>query len=449
MRAAARAISIKSVVEKPIGLFGGRADPESVDRLTHGRIAAQPFLKEVGEKCNCKIKYIIDTHSVAILPKPIRSKKDSQYLPALTGLRFLLGLWVIVHHLTGSGMLLDQWNRTLPVPVQSILRGGYLAVQSFFLLSGFVLAQSYATTKWNRKTLTRFAMARIARIYPVYLFSLVLISYFVVEFLLRPGRSAGEKAAVVGDYAFVLQGWTGSLAVGWNTPAWSLSCEFFFYICFPLLFLWLGRGSLKRIVAALGACFAIPILLAHTGVPEIWKPIHHLADFVAGIAASRIYGAWAGAGMGSRLSKRIGFWLVALALPAGAWFIINPQVLDGTVMNLNTVLRPLNVALLIGLAAGEGLVARVLSSDVAGYLGKASYSMYILHIPLLWWFSRYTTFRYGPTPPAWIGFLFVAMVIGFSIGAFEWVETPANRWIRDWTASRLQAATPAAMRAAA
>jgi peptidoglycan/LPS O-acetylase OafA/YrhL len=371
---------------------------------------------------------------------------DSQYLPALTGLRFLLGMWVILHHLTSRGMLLDQWSQTLPFAVQSIFRGGYLAVQTFFLLSGFVLAQSYATTHWNRMSLTRFAVARFARIYPAYLLSLVLVSWFVFEFLLKPGRSAAQKAAVVGDYAFVLQGWTGSLNVGWNTPAWSLSCEFFFYLCFPLLFLWLGRVGLPRIFAALGACFVVPVVLAQAGVPGIWKPIHHLSDFVAGIAAARIYGALVQSG---KATKRLGFRLSAAALVAGPAFIINPHVLDGTMMNLNTVLRPLNVALLIGLAMGGGFVVRLLSTGAAGYMGKVSYSMYILHIPLLWWFSRYTFFRYGATPPPWTGFLFMAAVIGVSIAAFEFVEAPANRWIRDWSASRLQPARPSVMRAAA
>jgi peptidoglycan/LPS O-acetylase OafA/YrhL len=352
---------------------------------------------------------------------------------------------VILHHLTGKNMLLDQWNQTLPFAAQSILRGGYLAVQTFFLLSGFVLAQSYATTKWTRHTLKRFAVARFARIYPAYLLSLVLISWFAFKFLLKPERSMAQKAAVLGDYAFVLQGWTGSLNVGWNTPAWSLSCEFFFYLCFPLLFLWLGRGRLTRILPALGACFVIPILLAHAGVPRVWKPIHHLSDFAAGIAAARIYCVLPRSGA----MRRLGFWLSTGAMAAGAAFIVYPHVLDSTVMNLNTVLRPLNVALLIGLATGGGFVVRLLSTDLAGYLGKASYSMYILHIPLLWWFSQYTYFRFGTAPPAWTGFLFMALVIGVSIAALEFVEAPANRWIRDWSSPRLQPAQPSAMPAAA
>jgi peptidoglycan/LPS O-acetylase OafA/YrhL len=345
-------------------------------------------------------------------------------------------------------MLLDQWSRTLPPALQSLLHGGYLAVQSFFLLSGFVLARTYANTHWNRRSLTRFALARFARIYPAYLLSLVLISWFAVEFLLGSTRSLTQKATVLTDYAFVLQGWTGSLNVGWNTPAWSLSCEFFFYLCFPLLFFWLGRGSLIRVLPTLAASFVVPLMLARVGVPAVWKPVHHLSDFVAGIATARIYAALIEPHIRSRAARHLGFWCSAGALSLGAAFIIYPHVLDGTIMTLNTILRPLNVLLLIGLATEGSLIARVLSTSVAGYLGKVSYSMYILHIPLLWWFSRYTFFRWGTAPPAWTGFVFIAAVIGVSAAAFEYVEMPANQWIRDWTASRLKR-EPAAMLAAA
>ena len=386
---------------------------------------------------NCKINYITSLRQVP---------KDSQYLPALTGLRFFLGLWVILHHLTGKGDLLDQWNQTLPAAMQSILRGGYLAVQSFFVLSGFVLARTYLNTNWNRRSLTRFAIARFARIYPAYLLSLAIVAWFAFQFLLKPGRTIADKTFVLTDYAFVLQGWTGSLNVGWNTPAWSLSCEFFFYLCFPALFIWLGKGGMARIYAVFAASLVVPILLARVGVPQMLKPIHHLADFVAGIAAARFYGAL----VQSRCSvKRPGFLLTVFALAGGATIITHPHWLDGTVMALSTVLRPLNVALLIGLARGGGFIARMLSMNVAGYLGKVSYSMYILHIPLLWWYSRYTTFRWGTAAPAWTGLLFVAVVIGVSIAAFEYVEDPANRWIREWTAARLNPARPAVLRAAA
>ncbi len=126
---------------------------------------------------------------------------------------------------------------------------------------------------------------------------------------------------MLGDYALLLQGWTGSLSVGWNTPAWSLSCEFFFYLCFPLLFLWLRGGRMGRTLLALGGSLVTPILLAHAGVPTNWKPIHHLSDFLAGIAAAGIYNAIARSGFAP---KWLGTAMYLSALTAGAAFIIYP-----------------------------------------------------------------------------------------------------------------------------
>jgi peptidoglycan/LPS O-acetylase OafA/YrhL len=169
-------------------------------------------------------------------PQPAPRARRSvagDYLPALTGLRFWLAVWVILHHICGRGMLLEPWANGLPAPALQLIRGGYLAVQTFFILSGFVLARTYAHVKWNRRTLGRFFTARFARIYPVYFVSLVVVSPFIIEMLTQPVWTVAQRASLLTNYLFVLQGWTGSLGVGWNTPAWSLSCEFFFYLWFP------------------------------------------------------------------------------------------------------------------------------------------------------------------------------------------------------------------------
>ena len=120
--------------------------------------------------------------------------------------------------------MLENWTNTLPFAAQSLVHGGYLAVQTFFLLSGFVLARTYTEAEWSGKDLLRYGAARLARIYPVYLLSLVVVSPFIWETMSSAGVEPGRKAALLTDYVLVLQGWTGGLGVGWNTPAWSLSC---------------------------------------------------------------------------------------------------------------------------------------------------------------------------------------------------------------------------------
>lgn len=366
---------------------------------------------------------------VPVRAATVRAKApQTTYLPALTGLRFFLALWVILHHLTGKGMMLEMWERQMPHAAQSLIRGGYLAVQTFFILSGFVLARSYSSARWNGRNLIRFSVARFARIYPVYLFSLLVVSRFMLESLSRPGRTTGQKAVLLGDYGLVLQGWTGALGVGWNTPAWSLSCEFFFYLCFPLLLVWMRNVKWPGLVGALGISIVVPVALAHAGVPSVWKPLFHLSDFLAGIAAAGLYG-WVGGASGRRMRGR-GFLLYVPALAAGAALIVYPTVLRGTMIDLNTALRPVNVALLIGLGLEGGIIARGLATGAAEYLGKVSYSMYVLHVPLLWWYTRYAFHRMGTPPYTGTALVYLTGVILISIAVFEMVESPANRWIR-------------------
>ena len=352
----------------------------------------------------------------------------------------MLALWVILHHLSGKGMMLESFTNTLPLAAQSLVHGGYLAVQSFFLLSGFVLARNYTDAKWGGKDLLRYGAARLARIYPVYLLSLLVVSPFIWETMSSAGVEPGRKAALLTDYVFVLQGWTGGLGVGWNTPAWSLSCEFFFYLFFPLVFPLLRTAGRRVVVLALAVSVVTPILLAHADVPWAWQPIHHFSDFLAGIAAARLYDFLA-----PRMQRR-GAWLYLPAIAAGVFLIVYPQVMDGTYGDLKTGLRPLNVLALTGFALGGGLTARLLSTAAADYLGKISYSMYILHIPVLWWYGRWalhgSVFGMLHIPRVGAALLYLGLVVAAAGLSFRWVEMPANQWIRRFVASRLAFGRP-------
>jgi peptidoglycan/LPS O-acetylase OafA/YrhL len=366
-----------------------------------------------------------------------------EYLPALTGLRFVLAAWVVLHHLAGPGMMLGGAISALPAPLRALTTGGYVAVQTFFLLSGFVLARSYAATHWNRSSLIRYWAARFARIYPTYLLSLVIVAYFIGRFLGRPTVSAANKTSALFDYAFLLQGWwRNGGGPGWNTPAWSLSCELFFYLCLPAVLPVIWRAGPRLLAGIVALSFVAPVILAHLNVPSYWKPVHHFADFTMGIAAARLF---------QRLELRPGrrhlaerLYLPAMA--AGAFLIAWPQLLRGTYLDLNSALRPLNAVALIGLALGGGAVAKVLSSRAVDYLGQASYSMYILHVPLLWWYGNGGVKRFH-LPPGIAALVFGGIVIAAAVLSYELVEKPANRWIRNWTARKL--APAAELRAAA
>ncbi len=349
----------------------------------------------------------------------------------MTGLRFILALWVVLHHLTGKGMMLEPWMTTMPVELQRIVHGGYLAVSTFFVLSGFVLALSYRQTSWTRGGLIRYGVARVARVYPTYLLSLVLITPFMVEYFLT--RAAiSTKFEMVAHYWFVSQGWAGRLPVSWNTPAWSLSCELFFYLCFPLLVAALGRRAWPKMLLAALIALSIPTVLADCGVPWSLKPLYHMSDFLLGIALAGIYESAANSSWRDKIS---GLWLYIPASAAGLYFIAFPQVVERS-MTLGGALRPLNAALLMGLALGGGIPARALSTRMLVQLGKASYSLYILHIPLLWWYKRTWLYTGGWLWPGAQAAIYVVLAVALSAVAFNRFEEPANRRVRDWAALR-------------
>ena len=298
-------------------------------------------------------------------------------------------------------------------------------MQTFFVLSGFVLARTYAHAKWDRRSLGRFFTARFARIYPVYFVSLIVISPFIIEMLLTPVWTGAQRASLLTNYLLVLQGWTGSLSVGWNTPAWSLSCEFFFYLWFPVLFVMLRNARWRTISVAMAAAIMMPIVLDHAGAPWSWKPVYNLSNFIAGIAAARIFALIAG-----RTWNRRGYWLYIPAVIAGGWLIIHPNAVEGTGADLGTFLRPLNVAMLVGFALSGGWLAKWLSTRWVDFLGKASYSMYVLHVPILWWTGRYLVHGGLHLPRLLGASIYLTLVVVVSGLVYQWLEAPASVWIR-------------------
>jgi peptidoglycan/LPS O-acetylase OafA/YrhL len=360
--------------------------------------------------------------------KPLAKTSPDQHLPALTGLRFYLAVWVVIHHLSGGARMLEPWVRNFPDPVQNFLRSGFWAVGTFFILSGFVLARGYASNSWNRTSLVRYAAARVARIYPVYGVSLLIIAPIAYSNLFGQDGAftPAGKAALLANYTLLLQGWTGTLPVHWNTPAWSLSCELFFYLCFPLILLLVRCTSWRRSLAVAGVALGLPILWRPFGLSDSLKPLLHLGDFLLGVALAGVYDALI------RSCPRLAGRGYRLYLPSLALFIVLVSFSRAVErwVPLDTLLRPLVALLLLGLALGGGLVARLLSIPPSVLLGKASYAMYILHVPLLWWYKRSPVFRATAASPPGASVIFIAGVIVISILVFKLVEEPANRLLR-------------------
>jgi peptidoglycan/LPS O-acetylase OafA/YrhL len=361
-------------------------------------------------------------------------------LPILTSLRFFAAAEVVAYHFVTT----RASDAAVPDGfLKGLASGGFAAVTFFFILSGFILTYVHAGQTERDGCSVKaaaFWRLRIARLAPAYYLGL-LIALPIVVFYMQHATTPGwlRIVGLVLVLSF-LQAWWPSLATLWNLPAWSLSVEVFFYALFP----WmasaaarLSRTSLFLVAYCLivaATAFRAEFLSTpdaiREGRPDLefqaYFPLLYLPQFVFGMALGRQHL------FGSTISPRL----------LSAMFGISVSVLVllfgfGWLLPWWTRSDPILVLLfaLIILGGARPAAATLLTLPAFVLLGEASYSIYILHIPLrLWWDVLYEAL--GLNLPAWLFFpLYFGWVTAASIVSLRYVETPLRRLIGGWRIS--------------
>ena len=370
-----------------------------------------------------------------------------RHIVAHTSMRGVAALLVLFYHLQFGATFQFSWETAT-----GFFRSGYLWVDLFFVLSGFVISYSVETERsktFSRQEVESFLVARIARIYPLHFACLVfLLAYQLL--LLIPlvvvGRTPGNLAIWSGpsianffEQLFLLNAWGISGRVGWNIPSWSISAELVAYLCFPIMVALVVKGQAVARFLLLGGAIAFYAYVASTtGVLDIVKGLavlRCLAGFILGMMIYYHRGATA------RLSS------AALSLcQAGAIALI----LATLTLDLNDVLAvPAFVLLVASTWTDNGVVPRLLANRPLIWLGDISYSIYLTHVCLLMPLHLVTSRldKYAGLSPAFVRGLeilsSVALVLAVSTLTYRWIETPARRRIvkahRQWRARRTMA----------
>jgi peptidoglycan/LPS O-acetylase OafA/YrhL len=331
-----------------------------------------------------------------------RMKVKHELLP-LTSMRFFLAAWVVLFHQTDWQPLSPAFLRILPAAIYDVLRTGYIAVGVFFVLSGFVLALNYSLAEsWSKRSFLSFAVARFSRIYPVYVLGMFLVSPVILGPELFPFSPFGLARKLFSGTLNLLmvQAWLPQAAVTWNSPGWSLSDEAFFYACFPIVGLWLWRMSgIRKCLGMLAVLWAAELALPMAAVllpiagfgdlpavaapsnTNLWasivkyNPLLQLPLFLSGILTARIFLLL----KDSRLRNR-GYWLYVPGILCGAVVISNAHRIPYPLLH-NGLLLPSYCAVILGFGLNGGMFAKLLSHRVVVFLGKASYSQYLLQYP--------------------------------------------------------------------
>ncbi|HEX4542796.1 MAG TPA: acyltransferase [Candidatus Acidoferrum sp.] len=358
-------------------------------------------------------------------------------MPTLTSLRFFAALHVFCFHLVAFRILT---GRSLLYHVASI---GYVGVSLFFVLSGFILVYTYA----GRSVPAReFWRARFARIYPAYVFSLVvtaplfLYAVFHARWLVIPWPVAHLKLGMFLQ-ATLLHAWVPPATLMWNAVSWSLSVEAFFYLAFPYLVKRFARLSLPGLVLlGVFAWFAtIAITTAYTilnpdGLPQtnldtynaFWlgvvkfNPLVRLPEFVTGMACGLLF-------LRARPNPKLALPLVSAGLLACGIVVYFSARIPYPMLH-SGLLAPAFAAVIYALALQSHLPT-TLNLRPMVLLGNASYSFYLLHYFLLWLLF----FRLDLGFSRWgIGgvLLCLAIICGVSILVYLFLEQPMRRKLR-------------------
>jgi peptidoglycan/LPS O-acetylase OafA/YrhL len=237
----------------------------------------------------------------------------------LTVCRALFAAWVFTYHID----LHADFSPYLG-PAASLIRRGYLGVDGFFLLSGFILARVHPEFSISAGSF-RFWGKRLARIYPVHLAVLILLAAIAASGLALgivphdPGRFS--LTALLQDL-LLIQGWGVANQLAWNYPSWSISTEWAGYLTFPALYFCAAR--LARIPAAilLTLCFLLLAIVdqhfAHglnlTFADSLWR---FFPEFFSGILTAKLVPTVAPHAP-TRLLAVAGFGIIICALLLGS-----------------------------------------------------------------------------------------------------------------------------------
>lgn len=347
---------------------------------------------------------------------PEAARSASKYA-VLDGMRGLAALFVVVRHTP------DLWDF-------SFFRS-YLAVDLFFVLSGFVIAHAY-DRKLSAGELTpaRFMTARLIRLYPAYFFSL---AFCILVIALEVSRHAASQEAGIGDYVvatllsmlFLPSQIPGNFSLfPLNFPCWSLFFELVFNALYSATQKWLTRRVLLAIVVATGA-FTVYCAMKNGGldIGFLWG----LRSVVTG--GSRCF---FGIFMGLLVYRhahlfrvRSRLWCRYLPMAAVCLVLASPSVprFDWVCDALCiTVVFPACVAL-----GGQRSTGR--SDAVLLLLGAASYPVYVLHKPLgdLVKLGFDTAAIKSAAP--WAGLLFVVLLTATAIVLERIYDLPVRRFL--------------------
>ncbi len=383
------------------------------------------------------------------------------YYPALDGLRFVAISLVYLFHRgvpqLASGIdALARWFGYAPKtatgapwsPGNAILDNGWVGVQLFFILSGFLITTLLLReeARDGRVDLRAFWMRRILRIWPLY-YMILILTFFVLPGLDGAWGQPSTRALWIKHLpAFALFAGNWSMAIVGPVPydfisvLWSVCVEEQFYLFCPLLVAWVRPSRrVGCVVAMMAFGIAARAITAEALRRQAVTPLFfqystftQLDTLLAGVMLALIR---------ERRSEPMPRWAVhsweLFAIGCGIALLARPGLAKGGVAGstLDFVSIWAVGTMLVAVSASEyAWIARILRYDRFVWLGRISYGLYMYH-EIAFWMQRglFDWIGWFPNNEELAPFLKLALTIGLAAGSYYWLERPFLRMKARWS----------------
>ena len=350
-------------------------------------------------------------------------------LRPLTALRFLAAMWVAVYAF---------WENLAVSFLPNVVAKGYLGVELFFVLSGFILCHVYLASAGEKRFSYRdFLWARIARVYPLHIATLIGVGVLGFGALAAGMAVDGNvlNLASLPANIFMVHAWGLAPEAAWNHRSWSVSAEWFAYLLFPAFAFVAWKLRHRPGVATIGALVLLAALYVGfqrvAGFPLTeatiqWGALRIVPCFAYGCALYLLY---------RRAPVK---WPVLVSSVSAVLMVVaaSLQLWDGIIVALAG-------GLILGLGSLPNERAGWLSSRPAVYLGEISYSVYMVVVPWQLLSVGLASKLTGAEDKHLQLFVWLAIVAALPVVAaasYHLVEFPARKALRAWAARSKKAA---------
>jgi len=359
--------------------------------------------------------------------------QQSKKILYLESLRGIAAMSVAIFHFQINSILNNKFTDN-----------GWIMVDFFFVLSGFVIALNYQLIIKSFSDLYFFQIKRFLRLYPLHFFTLII--FLVIEFLKNIAES--EFGLIANNPSFSSNNYESFLfnlfllqniiqdELTWNGPSWSISAEFYTYIIFGFICIFIGRSKFILITLLSIFCLSCFVYLMTQGMSHEQGFIRCLYSFFLGVISWNIQ-----KNFDANINNFYSYFFLVLSFV----LIIN-------IPNNQSILGPIIPIIFcffiffLTLTDDDNYLKKFLNNKFLIYIGTISYGIYMIHSIIWWIFNQIIRFTLpnsvkivdGVSKVVIDDFLLsnLIMIIGLSFIllishlSYQFIEAPINNFRR-------------------